>query len=109
MINWEDFEKVEIRCGTIIEVSDFLKARKPAWKLRIDFGDYGIKKSSAQIKGLYNKEDLIGKQILAVTNLPPKQIANFYSECLVLGLSDDNEDIVLLKSERGVKNGSKVH
>ena len=109
MINWEDFEKVEIRCGTIIEVSDFLKARKPAWKLRIDFGDYGIKKSSAQIKGLYNKEDLIGKQILAVTNLPPKQIANFYSECLVLGLSDDNEDIVLLKPERGVKNGSKVH
>ena len=78
MIDWGYFEKVDIRCGTVIEVNDFPKAKKPAWQLIIDFGDLGIKKSSAQITVHYSKEDLIGKQVLAVVNFPPKQIANFF-------------------------------
>ena len=85
-ISWQDFEKIDIRSGTIIEVSDFEKARNPAYQLKIDFGDLGIKNSSAQITELYTKEDLVGKQILAVVNFPVKQIANFFSECLVLGV-----------------------
>ena len=84
-ITWQDFEKIDMRSGTIINVSDFPEARKPSYKLEIDFGPLGIKKSSAQITDLYKKEDLIGKQILAVVNFPKKQIANFFSECLVLG------------------------
>ena len=84
MISWTDFEKVEMQVGTIIEVNDFPKARKPAYQLTIDFGKSGIKKSSAQITKLYSKEDLINKQIIAVTNFPPKQIADFKSECLKL-------------------------
>lgn len=84
MITWDDFEKVELRIGTIIEVTDFPEARKPAYKLRVDFGsDIGIRKSSAQLTGLYGKEELVGKQVLAVTNFPPKQIGPFLSECLV--------------------------
>lgn len=109
MISWEDFEKVDIRSGTILEVKDFPKARKPAYQLTIDFGELGIKKSSAQITALYNKEELLGKQIFAVVNFPRKQIANFFSECLVLGVSDENGNIVLLQSERKVKDGNKVH
>ena len=81
MLTWEEFEKVDIRTGTIIEVNDFPKARKPAYQLTIDFGELGIKKSSAQTVTLHNKEELIGKQIVAVVNFPPKQIANFVSEC----------------------------
>lgn len=109
MIDWSDFEKVDIRCGTVIEVNDFPKAKKPAWQLTIDFGDLGIKKSSAQITVHYSKEDLMGKQVLAVVNFPPKQIANFFSECLVLGFSDENGDIVLAKPDQEVPNGSKMH
>lgn len=109
MIDWKDFEKVEIRCGTIQEVNEFPEAKKAAWKLSIDFGEYGIKRSSAQITALYKKSDLIGRQVLAVVNLPPKQIANFYSECLVLGVSDINGDIVLLQADRTVANGNKIH
>ena len=109
MITWQDFEKVDIRSGTIIEVNDFPKARKSAWQLKIDFGsELGIKNSSAQIVDLYTKKDLKGKQILAVVNFPPKQIANFFSECLVLGVGNSNGEIVLLSTERQVENGERV-
>ena len=108
MINWADFEKVEIRVGTIIEVSDFPKARKPAYKLKIDFGEFGVKQSSAQITELYSKEDLLNKQIIAVVNFPPKQIATFKSECLVTGVVDGQNPVVLLHPERKVKNGLRI-
>jgi tRNA-binding protein len=105
---WSDFEKVEIRIGTIIEVYDFPLARKPAYQLTIDFGaEIGIKKSSAQITKRYKKEDLVGKQIVAVVNFPKKQIGNFMSECLVLG-SVNNDDIVLLSSDLKVENGLRI-
>ena len=95
MITWHDFEKVEMRVGTILEVQDFPKANKPAFQLTIDFGtDLGIKKSSAQITKRYTKEDLIGKQIIAVVNFPKKQIADFMSECLVLGAVDGDDVLV---------------
>ena len=108
MINWSDFEKVEMRAGTIIEVEDFPVAKKPSYKLKIDFGGFGIKRSSAQITELYKKEDLINKQVIAVTNFPPKQIANFLSECLVLGVVLENNEIVLLQPERKTPNGYKI-
>ena len=108
MIDFEDFSKVDIRIGTIIEVNDFPKARKPAYQLTIDFGELGIKKSSAQITTLYSKEELVGKQINAVVNFKPMQIANFISECLVLGIQND-DDVVLLKSSvDNLKNGEQV-
>jgi tRNA-binding protein len=108
-INWPDFEKVEIRAGTILEANDFPKARNPSYQLLIDFGsELGLKKSSAQITSLYKKEDLIGKQIVAVVNFPPKQIANFMSECLVLGVVGDNKEIVLLQPDRSVINGQRI-
>jgi tRNA-binding protein len=108
MITWEDFEKVDIRTGTILEVNDFPGARKPAYQLSIDFGELGIKRSSAQITKLYTKEELIGKQVIAVVNFPVKQIANFFSECLVLGVYNENNDVVLLQPTLPVKNGSKM-
>ena len=108
MITWEDFEKVDIRTGTILEVNDFPGARKPAYQLTIDFGEPGIKKSSAQITALYTKEEIIGKQVIAVINFPVKQIANFFSECLVLGVYNENKEVVLLHPSLTVKNGSKV-
>ncbi len=108
MITWDDFEKVEIRVGTIQEVSDFPKARNPAYQLTIDFGEMGIRKSSAQITQLYQKEQLIGKQVIAVTNFPPKQIANFMSECLMLGVVGDNKEVTLLQPERPVPNGLRI-
>lgn len=105
MITWNDFEKVEMRVWTIIEVLDFEEARNPSYKLKIDFWDFGVKKSSAQIIDLYKKEDLIWKQIVAVTNFPPKQIANFISECLVLWcINEENREVVLLQTERKTKN-----
>lgn len=107
IINFDDFTKVDIRVGTIIEVSDFPEARNPSYKLRIDFGDLGIKQSSAQITNLYKKEDLLNRQILAVVNFPKKQIANFFSECLVLGAVDGN-NVILLNPEDKVMNGSTV-
>ncbi|WP_390450447.1 tRNA-binding protein [Chryseobacterium sp. Alg-005] len=108
-ISWEDFEKIDIRTGTIISVVDFEKARNPSYQLEIDFGDLGIKKSSAQITTFYNKEDLIGKQILAVVNFPKKQIANFFSECLVLGVYGDNkQEVTLLTTSLPTKNGFQV-
>lgn len=107
-ISWEDFEKIDIRSGTIISVSDFPKARNPSYQLEIDFGILGIRKSSAQITTLYKKEDLIGKQILAVVNFPKKQIANFFSECLVLGVYGENNEVTLLSTTLPVKNGLQV-
>jgi tRNA-binding protein len=107
-ITWADFEKVELRAGTILEVQDFPKARKPAYQLKVDFGPLGIKWSSAQITKHYNKEELIGRQILGVVNFPEKQIANFMSQFLVTGLADENGDIVLTTVERPVPNGSKL-
>ncbi|WP_029296151.1 tRNA-binding protein [Chryseobacterium hispalense] len=108
-ISWADFEKIDIRCGTIISANDFEKARNPSYKLEIDFGDLGIKKSSAQITALYRKEELIGMQVLAVVNFPKKQIANFISECLVLGVyGEDKKDVTLLTASLPVKNGMQV-
>jgi len=108
-INWPDFEKVEIRAGTILEANDFPKARNPSYQLVIDFGaELGIKKSSAQITSLYRKEELIGKQIVAVVNFPPKQIANFMSECLVLGVVGDNKEVTLLQPDKQVANGQRI-
>ncbi|MEI3799767.1 tRNA-binding protein [Chitinophaga ginsengisegetis] len=108
-ISWPDFEKVEMRVGTILEVNDFPKARNPSYQLVIDFGpETGIRKSSAQITRLYRKEDLVGKQIVAVVNFPPKQIANFMSECLVLGAVGDNKEIVLLQPDMKVVNGQRI-
>lgn len=108
MVTIEDFQKIEMRVGTIIEVKDFPEVKNPSYKLKIDFGKYGIKKSSAQITKLYKKEDLLNKQIIAVTNFPPKQIANFISECLVLGVVLENKEVVLLHPEREVPNGYKI-
>ncbi len=108
-ISWPDFEKVEMRVGTILEANDFPKARNPSYQLIIDFGpETGIRKSSAQITHLYRKEDLIGKQVVAVVNFPPKQIANFMSECLVLGAVGDKKEIVLLEPGIKVANGQRI-
>lgn len=108
-ISWEIFESVEIRVGTILEATVFKKARKPAYQLRIDFGeDLGVKKSSAQITDFYSPESLIGKQVVAVVNFPPKQIADFMSECLVLGAINPENQVVLLQPERQVINGLRI-
>ena len=110
MISYEDFAKVDIRVGMIVNVEEFPTARKPALKLFIDFGvQIGIKKTSAQITNLYSKENLIGKQVLAVVNFPPKQVGSFMSEVLVLGLSDESNAIVLVGPDQEVPNGQKLH
>ena len=109
MISWNDFDKIEMRVGTIIEVNDFPKANKPAYQLTIDFGtEIGLRKSSAQITKQYSKEELVGKQIIAVVNFPKKQIADFMSECLVLGSVGEENDIVLLTSDIRVENGLRI-
>ena len=108
MISWEDFEKIDIRIGTIIEALPFAKAKKPAYKLKIDFGNEGVKKTSAQITTFYKEDELIGKQIIAVVNFPAKQIADFMSECLVLGVYNENKEVILLQPERQTINGNKV-
>lgn len=107
-ISWDDFEKVDIRAGTITEVTDFPKAKNPSYQLKIDFGPLGIKSASAQITHYYNKTELLGKQVIAVVNFPPKQIANFFSECLVLGVYTDEKYVVLLSPDSRVSNGGKV-
>lgn len=108
MILWDDFEKINIRTGTIVEIDDFPKARNPSYRLKIDFGPFGIKQSAAQITKHYCKEQLLGKQIVAVINFAPKQIANFMSECLVLGVYDQNNDVILLNPDKNTPNGSKI-
>ena len=108
MITWNDFEKVDMRLGTILNAEDFPNAKKAAYKLTIDFGEIGIKKSSAQVTDLYTKEELIGKQIIAVVNFPPKQIANFFSECLVLGVYTADNKVVLLQPSIHTENGSRI-
>lgn len=108
-LSWAAFEKVEMRIGTILEANDFQEARKPAYQLAIDFGsEIGILRSSAQITKRYQKEDLVGKQIIAVVNFPKKQIGKFMSECLVLGSVGSENDIVLLISDVSVENGLRV-
>jgi tRNA-binding protein len=107
-LSWSDFDKVDIRTGTILAVEAFPKARKPAYKLTIDFGELGIKRSSAQLTTLYQPETLIGKQVVAVVNFPPKQIATFLSECLVLGAVADDGTVTLLQPERLTDNGQRI-
>ena len=108
-ISWRDFEKVDLRVGTIVEAKDFPAARKPAYQLLVDFGDtIGLRKSSAQITALYKQEDSIGRQVIAVINFPKKQIGKFMSECLVTGVADEGGNIVLATVERKVPNGTKL-
>jgi tRNA-binding protein len=107
-INWSDFEKVDIRVGTVIKIEDFPEAHKPTYKLEIDLGDLGIKKSSARIADLYTKENLVGKQVICVVNFPPKQIGTFFSEVLTTGFYLPNGNVVLAMPEQIVPNGAKL-
>jgi tRNA-binding protein len=107
-IYWQDFETVEIRVGTIVEAQEFPEARRPAYKLKIDFGEFGIKSSSAQITALYTATDLVGKQVIAVINLPPKQIGSFMSECLVTGFVQQDDSVVLAVPDKPVNNGLRL-
>ena len=108
-LTWDDFEKVDMRVGTVLEVADFPKARKPAYQITIDFGDsIGIRKSSAQITKRYLKDTLVGKQVIAVINFPKKQIADFMSECLVLGAVGEEGDVILLQPDFKINNGLRI-
>ena len=107
-LSWADFEKVDIRTGTIVAVDAFPQARKPAYKLTIDFGVLGTKRTSAQLTRLYQADTLVGKQVVAVVNFPPKQIATFLSECLVLGAVADDGTVTLLQTERLTENGLRI-
>ncbi len=106
-INWSEFMNVEMRVGTIVSAEIFQEAKRPAYKLHVDFGEFGIKKTSAQITKLYQPQSLIGKQVVAVVNFPPKQIANIMSECLILG-AVDNDDVILIQPDRKIDNGLRI-
>ena len=106
--SFEDFIKVDVRIGTITEVKEFPKAKKPAYQILIDFGTIGVKKSSAQITELYTKEKLVGKQVMAIINFKPRQIANFMSECLILGVYNKDGHVVLLQTSQPIKNGEQI-
>lgn len=108
MLDWSDFEKVEMRVGTIVKASVFVEAKNPAYQLIIDFGEYGTRKTSAQITHLYTPKQLVGKQIVAVVNFPPKQIATIMSECLLLGAIGNKKEVVIIEPERKVKNGLRI-
>ncbi|EPZ49570.1 putative methionine--tRNA ligase, beta subunit [Bacteriovorax sp. BAL6_X] len=109
-IDFSKFLEVDMRIGEVVEVQDFPEAKKPSYKLKVDFGEgVGVKKSSAQITVHYNKEELIGKKVLAVVNFPPRQIGKFMSEVLVMGFSDSNNDIVLFNLDKDVPNGARLH
>jgi tRNA-binding protein len=107
-LTWSEFERVDLRIGTILSAKEFPKARNPAYQIVIDFGELGTRKTSAQVTSLYRADELIGRQVVAVVNFPPKQIANFMSECLILGGLGDDKDVILLKPDRKVVNGTKV-
>lgn len=107
-ITWNDFEKIDIRVGTVIKADEFPQARKQAYQLTIDFGELGTRKSSAQITTHYTIQDLLGQQVIAVINFPPKKIASFVSECLVLGIYEENGNVVLLQPQKQVSNGLKI-
>lgn len=107
-LEWNEFMKVEMRVGTIISAEEFKEARNPAYKIVVDFGEFGKRKTSAQITELYNAKEIIGKQVIAVVNFPPKQIANIMSECLILGGVGKNKEVTLIQPERKVENGTKI-
>ena len=107
-LTWVDFEKVDVRTGTVVAAELFPQARKPAYKLTVDFGELGTKRTSAQLTKLYQTDELIGKQVVAVVNFPPKQIATFISECLILGAIGDNGSVTLLQTERVTPNGLRI-
>lgn len=107
-LEWDEFLKIEMRIGTIISAEEFKEVKNPAYKMIIDFGIYGMKKTSAQITNLYQAHELIGKQIVAVINFPPKQIANIMSECLVLGAVGENKNVTLIEPNLSVENGTRI-
>ncbi|WP_121355508.1 tRNA-binding protein [Flavisolibacter nicotianae] len=108
LIDWNDFEKIDIRVGTILDATPFPRAKKPAYRLTIDFGPLGIRQSSAQITHHYSVDKLKGEQVIAIVNFPPKNIAGFQSECLVLGIYDESNAVVLLEPKMPVSNGLKI-
>lgn len=107
-LEWSEFMKVEMRVGTIISAEEFKELRNPAYKIIIDFGEFGHRKTSAQLTALYDVEEMIGKQVIAVVNFPPKQIANMMSECLILGGIGANKEVTLIQPERKVANGTRI-
>lgn len=107
-LTWNEFMQVEMRVGTILSAEVFAEVRNPAYKITIDFGELGLRKTSAQVTSLYTPEELVGKQVVAVINFPPKQIANMMSECLILGGIGENKEVTLLQPERKVKNGTRI-
>ena len=108
LITWNDFTKVEMRVGTILSTEVFKEVRNPAYKLVVDFGEFGTRKTSAQITNLYEPEELVGKQVVAVINFPPKQIATMMSECLIMGAVGDNKDVTLISPDLKVENGTRI-